>query len=107
MKMLLILAALSGCGGLQSKEVAIACQVADAGTTVYAKHIGAVEDNPLIPNNNVLVLFKAALIWLFITQWDKMDDFGRAAATIISCAPVANNLNVIREQRQINRANKM
>lgn len=101
--LLLPLLLLSGCAALQSKEIAIGCQVADAGTTMYAKHIGAVEDNPLIPNNNVLVVFKAFIIALIWNQWDQMDDFGRGAITVISCLPVANNLNVIREQRQINR----
>lgn len=66
-----------------------------------AKHLGAVEENPIIPNNNVLVALKAGVIALILTQWDKLDDFGRGAVTVISCIPVANNLNVIREQRQI------
>ena len=93
-----------GCAALQSKEVAIGCQAADAATTIYAKHIGAIEENPLLPNNNVLVLFKAALIWLIWDKWDDLGEFGRGAMTVISCVPVANNLNVIREQRAINRA---
>lgn len=93
----------SSCSILQSKEVAIGCQAADGATTIYAKHLGAIEENPFIPNNNVLVALKALLIWLIASQWDDMTEFGHEAIVVISCAPVANNLNVIREQRRINR----
>jgi hypothetical protein len=100
---LILVVVLQGCAALQSKEVAIACQVADVGTTMYGKHIGAVETNPLVPNNNALLFIKAAIVALLWTQWDKMDDFGRGAATILSCLPVGNNIAAIREQQKINR----
>ena len=94
---------LSSCGSVPSKEVAIGCQVADAGTTIYAKHIGAIEDNPIVSNNNILIFLKVGMIALIETQWENLNDFGRWAVEVISCGPVINNIAVIREQQRLNR----
>lgn len=73
-----------------------ACQGADVATTLYAVAHGAVELNPLgLP---LIIALKGLVVWM---RHDKDDEIkaegGGVVLNIISCAPVINNLKVIKE----------
>lgn len=77
-----------------SKEVFVGCRVADLATTRYAMIHGAYEMSSF-PVPILLVLNAVVSIWAWHT-WDQYDNAGKSIANIISCAPVVNNVNVIR-----------
>lgn len=83
---------------LESKEVFVGCRAADMATSWYAVHLGAYETAafpfPILLGLNVAV---AVLAW---NKWDEMDSAGKGIANVISCAPVVNNINVIRTPTQ-------
>lgn len=85
---------LNGCSVLATKEAAIGCQVADIATTYRALHLNslAYETNPIpIP---ILLAVKIAIIaWIWRhDSWESESEGGRAALTMIGCAPVPLNL---------------
>lgn len=97
-KLVLILCLLSGCATLESKEVFVGCRAADMATSAYAVHVGAYETSafpfPILIGLNIAVAIYA---WV---HWHEMDSAGKGIANVISCAPVVNNINVIRTPTQ-------
>lgn len=82
-----------------SKELMAACEVADVGTTVYAIHwLGAVELNPL-----GLVAIFAIKGYALYRRYHYDKEIGQEGAGLIlntiACAPVINNVTVIKELR--------
>jgi hypothetical protein len=89
--------AFCGCAALQSRETFVVCQVADAATTWYAIAHGAVEASPLLPGSIAgILLIKAGIIWLGLSEWDKIERDGTGGIiNVLSCLPVPNNVRVI------------
>lgn len=91
---LLVLLALSACSMLATKEAAIGCQVSDIATSYRALHLNslAYEANP-IPIPILLALKVAIIVWVWRhDHWDQESEGGRAAITVIGCAPIPGNL---------------
>jgi hypothetical protein len=91
---------LNGCAILASKESLIACQVADAGTTIYAVNHGAQELNPIGAKNiNMLLLLKAAFTWWAYNNHADIPQPVMAGVNVFTCGIAAHNVKVIRSQR--------
>lgn len=91
-----------GCSTLAEKEVVVGCQTADAVTTIYAMHHGAVELNP-IPFPLLMALKVFIIVWALKhteEEWEKEDKGARAVIAVAGCAPAVNNLNVIRSLKK-------
>lgn len=86
-----------------SKELFVACQVADVGTTWYALHLGAVELNPLgfLLIGGIKLL---AIILRYKRDKDINEEGGGIVLNVIACAPVVNNVLVIKKQMAINKS---
>ena len=102
---LALAATLTGCASLPpaatSRETFAACQIADAATTYYAlsHRVGFVEGNPIMAGLLKhgwlpFIGFKAALIWL-VYYLDEPPAV-QAAFNAVACAPVVNNVHVLR-----------
>jgi len=77
----------------------VGCQVADAATTMYALHTGAIELNP-IPIPVLLALKVFIIVWALDhtkEQWETESEGARATIALAGCLPAASNLNVIRQ----------
>lgn len=74
----------------------MACQAADVATTWYAIAHGAVEMNPL-GIGFIIVMKAVAVVGRY--KYDKEINEQGAGITlnVVSCLPVVNNLNVIKE----------
>lgn len=103
----LLLVLLSGCLSVPrdqeppfyaSKELFVACEAADVGTTWYALAHGAVELNPL---GLVFILGLKAIVTYNRYRLDKEinEEGGGIVLNVIACAPVINNVNVIKHLR--------
>lgn len=79
---------------LATREAAIGCQVADIATTYRALHLNSLAyETNAIPLPALLAIKIALIVWMWTSEeWDKMPEGGRAAVTIIGCAPVPGNL---------------
>lgn len=95
---------LPGCTVLSDRRVAAGCQVVDGATTYYALTHGAVESNSVISGFSpagilFLKLVFAYVIYKVLPDQERAssgDKFMAGAITVIGCAPVPNNLKVIR-----------
>jgi hypothetical protein len=104
---LLVLFLLTGCLSIPrdqepplyaSKELFVACQAADVGTTLYALHLGAVEMNPF-----GLWFILGLKVWVSFQRYrlDKEinEEGGGIVLNVIACSPIPNNVNVINKLR--------
>jgi len=104
---LLVVLLLSGCLSIPrdqeppfyaSKELFVACQAADVGTTWYALAHGAVEMNPV---GIWIALGLKALVSYKRYSLDKQinEEGGGIVLNVIACTPVINNVHVIEKLR--------
>lgn len=81
-----------------SKELFVACEAADVGTTLYALHLGALEMNPF---GLWIILGLKAIVTYNRYRLDKQinEEGGGIVLNVIACSPIPNNVNVIKQLR--------
>lgn len=93
----LLLALVSGCSVLASKEATVGCQVADLSTTALALKGGAVEANPImaklisavgIPG---FIAFKLGVAAWLVHRHETLPPAARAGINGLTCGAAINN----------------
>lgn len=104
--LLAVLIFLAGCAVTGSKTATVACQAADAYTTVRVLDEGGVEKNPFLPQSKGgIILVKFVITALLLAFHDDISKEAHTAINAITCGVAVHNTRVLREQKRINQGN--